>query len=54
MVSGKSEARPDVLKREVGEVVQNPVFGHTRGKVFEDIIHGDAQSSYARFPTALA
>ena len=42
----------NVIAREVGEVVQDLIFRHPAGEVFEHVVHGDAGSIDTGLPGA--
>ncbi len=53
-ISGISEARTDILLREIREFPQNISVRHSAGQVFQHVIHGDAQPADARLTATFA
>lgn len=51
-VSGKSDARLQVLASEVGEIFKDLVFGHIRREIFEHLVDRNPQSSNAGLSAA--
>ena len=45
---------PNIFSGQLGKVPQDFVLGHTTCEIFQDILHGDAQSPDARFAATLA
>ena len=52
-VSGKGEARADVVVRQIGEIIENLVDCHPAGQILQHVVDRDSHSPDARLTTAL-
>ena len=53
-LSGIGETSQDVLVPQLGEVLENVLFGRAGRELRQHVVHGDAQAANAGLPTALA
>lgn len=50
----KHQTGADVLDRELRKIADDLRLGHARGKILEDVRHGDSQPTHARLAAAFA
>jgi hypothetical protein len=52
-IGRKSQARPDIVSREIGEIAQDLTFSHPGREIIKHVIDGDPQSTDTGLAAAL-